>query len=880
MKLVRSFFQRLMGYRGREAREREFQAELDAHFQMHVEDNLRAGMDAAEARRQAALRFGSVESAREAVRERWTLAFVDQLRRDTLYALRGLKRNPGFAAAAILSLGLGAGAAIAIFTVADSLLLRPLPYHDPGRLVMVWEHSTRPGRPLRNVIAPGNYFDWKKQSRSFESIAAFADGRAVLDDRGLADEVGIQYVTQELLPMTGVKPVRGRLFTPEEDLPDSPIVVILSHRLWQSRFAGSDDVVGRKLTVGGRPATVIGILPAGFYFRNRETDLWAALGLDPNRDYRRNSGRYLTCAARLKPDISVAAGQAEMTAIAARLEQEYPAFDRYWTVYIEPLRDSMIFQVKTSMYVLLGAVGLLLAVACANVANLLLARYTTRRRELSVRTAIGAGQGRVVRQLLTESLVLGAAGGVLGLGIARAGVAALVALAPRDLARNADITMDLRIVAFAIGLSLLTGLLFGLAPALTAIRGDVLGGLREGARGSTGSHRLRNVLVALEVALSIVLLAGAGLLFRTLIGLQSVQSGLDPSSVLTLRVTLPNGRYRDAVQRKQFFERALSRMRELPGVRSASAINSLPFFGFASATRVDIAGHPTPPQGQEPSSVIRTVMPGYFTAMRIPIRKGRDFDEHDNDPEVPYRFLINEAFARQFMSGEEPLGRMLSARMQDKNPFGEIIGVVGDLKEGSVDKDAVPTIYYNQGHMTSGNMYFVLRTAISPLQLAAAAQGVIHDLDSSQPVADVASMETVVSETFARQRFSAVLLIGFSVIAVALAAIGIYGVLAYSVAERTREFGIRMALGADARRVIGLVAVSGARVVAIGAIAGLTGAYLLTGLLQSLLFGVTPHDPVTFVAVPCVLCAVAMIAAYLPARRASRVAPAEALRAE
>jgi putative ABC transport system permease protein len=880
MRWLRGVLARLHGWQGREARERDLQAELDAHFQMHVDDNLRAGMEPAAARRAAALRFGSVDAAKEAVRSRWTLEFLEHARQDADYAMRGLRWNPGFGITAVLSLALGTGAAIAIFTVADGLLLRPLPVRDPDRMIMVWEHNTRVGRTPRNVIAPANFLDWQKQNTVFQSMAAFADGRRVLDDGKQVDEVGVQFVTFDLLPMTGVQPWRGRLFTREEDLPGAPDVVILTYAIWQSRFAGSDAAVGRKVQINGRPATIVGVMPPGFYFRNRETDLWTTIGLDPARDYRKTSGRSLNCVARLKPGVSLRAAQAEMTAIAARLEQAYPEFDKNWTVNLETLRDSMVHQVKTSVYVLLGAVGLLLAVACANVANLLLARHTARRREMAVRSAIGAGQWRVVRQMITESLVLGAAGGLLGLGLARVGVAGLLALAPRDLTQSAAVAIDLRVVMFALGLSLFTGLLFGMAPAVSAARSDLISGLREGTRGSGGGHGFRNVLVAAEVALSIVLLAGAGLLFRTLAALQSVNPGLDSSNVLTFRVSLPNARYREPAQRSQFFERALDRLRALPGVRAASSINYLPFKGMASGTGIHIGGRPPDRPGERSIATIRTVMPGYFSAIGIPLLQGRDFDQRDNTVAAPYRFIVNETFARRYLAGENPLSKSVMAHMQDENPYGQIIGVVGDVKEGSVDHEPTPTVYYNQAHMDAGMMVFVLRVHGDPMALAGPARGVIRDLDSTQPVADIAPMQTVVRETFARQRFSAILLIGFSVIAVVLAAIGIYGVLAYSVAERTREIGIRMALGADAARVIGMVASAGARVVAMGTAAGMAGAFLLTGLLKSMLFGVEPHDAVTFVAVPCVLGLVAMIAAYLPARRASQVAPADALRAD
>jgi putative ABC transport system permease protein len=881
MRKLRATWLRLGGWWGREDRERELRDELEAHFQMHIEDNVRAGMTPAAARREALLRFGSVESAKESVRSGWTVGFLETLRQDLVYAMRGLRRNPAFALTATISLALGIGASVAIFTVTDELLIRPLPYRDPGRLMMVWESNVTRLRAQHNVVSPANYRDWKAQNDVFESIGAFGEGRGVLNDGRHVEEVGVQYVTADLLPLLGAAPYRGRLITPAEDLPGMPDVVLLSYRLWQSWFGGDESAIGRSVQFAGRPATVIGVMPPGFYFRNREIDVWSAMGLDPARDYRKGAGRYLMSVARLKPRISMQQAQTEMTAIARRLEIAYPVFDKNWSVTVEPLRDSMVRSVKTSMWVLLGAVGLLLAVACANVANLLLARYNSRRREIAVRSAVGAGRSRVIRQLLTESVVLAASGGLLGILLARLAVKGLVALAPRELVSNAEIAIDLRILAVAVALSLLTGIIFGLAPALAAARTGLLSGLRENDRGSIGGHgALRRGLVAAEVALSVALLAGAGLLFRSLIGLQAVDPGLDPSNVLTFRVILPTAHYREPAKRLQFFDRALEQIRALPGVRFASASNYLPFRGMASGTYVDIGGRPKAKPGEELVSTIRTVTPGYFQSMRIPMRSGRDFTDADNTIESPYRFIISESFARKYLAGEEPLGKQISAMMQDTNPFGEIIGVVGDVKEGALDKDPTPTVYYVHSHMPTGGMIFVVRTAGDPRSLAEPARRVIRGLDGAQPVAEIVPMEDVVRETFARQRFSALLLIGFSLVSLLLAAVGIYGVLAYTVTERTREFGVRVALGADPARIVTLVLGMGARLVLGGTVVGLAGAMLLTGLLKTMLFGVGVHDAVTFAVVPLVLLSVALLAAYLPARRASRMAPVEALRTD
>ena len=881
MRSLRRILIRIAGLFRKQRQEYELAEEFESHFAMHVDDNLKRGMSVAQALREARLKFGGIDSAKESMREGTTIMALEIIGRDLRYAVRGWRRKPGFAATAILSLALGIGASVSIFTLADNLLLRPLPYREPGRLMMVWEVNPHHKGTNRNVISPANYLDWKAQNHVFESMAVFGDGRAAFGDGDRVEELEEQYMSAELLPMLGVQPLRGRLFTSAEGLPAAPNVVLISYRLWQSWFGGDESVIGRKIQVRSTPATIIGVMPPGFYFRNRNADLWEAMELDPARDYRKTAGRYLMSVARLKPGITRDLAQTEMTAIARRLEADYPRFDTNWTVNVEPLRESLVSEVRTSMLVLLGAVGLLLAVACANVANLLLARYTSRRREMAVRLAIGAGRGRVVRQLITESVALGLAGGALGLGLARWSVFGLLAMAPVDLSRNISVAVDYRIVLFAVTVSVLTGVVFGLAPSFVASRTDLTRGLREDSRSSVGgAGHMRSALVAAEVALSVMLLAGATLLFRSLAGLQGVDPGLNPARVLTFRVQIPGARYREPIQRTQFFQQALEQLERVPGVESASAVSFLPFNGLAAGTGVVIAGRPPAKPGEGLSATIRTVMPGYFHTIGIPVMRGRVFTPADNTLDSPYRFVVNQAFVERYMAGEEALGQQISVEMDDKNPFGEIIGVVGNVKEGALDKEPTPTVYYIHAHLVYTGMVFVVRAQSDPLGLAGHARRVIHGIDPAQPVAQVQTLEAVLRETFARQRFSAQLLGGFSLASLLLAAVGIYGVLAYSVSERTREFGVRVALGAAPGRILTLVLGNGLRVVLVGALAGTGGALLLSGLLKSLLFGVKAHDAATFAAVPVVLIAVALLAAYLPARRASRLAPVDALRAE
>ena len=879
MKPLWRVWARVTGLFRKNWRDREMAQEFESHLQMHIDDNIQAGMSLEQARREALVRFGGREAAREAVRETSRLIWIETAARDVRYALRGLRLNPGFATTAVLSLTLGIGASVAIYTVADNLLLRPLPYPDAKQLVMLYELNPRRGFTY-NVISPANYFDWKAQSTSFSAIGGFIDFHVILGDGKRTEEVDSQAMSGEVLPALQVKPIRGRVFSAQEDKDDARVAVI-SYRLWQSWFGGEESVIGRQLQVNSRPFTVIGVLPPEFYFNTRSSDVWVPLGLNPAADLRKTQGRWMWAVARLKPGVSLTQARAEVAGIAHRLEIAYPEFNKGWGATAVPLRDAFVGEAKTSLMVLLGAVTLLLCVACANVANLLLARYSTRRREMAVRGALGAARGRLVRQLLTESVILGLAGGISGVVLAYFAVSGLVALAPRDLTRSVQITFDLRIVLFAFLLSVVTSIIFGLAPSLVASHGDLNRGLHEESRTSTGGgNRMRQWLVALEIACSVALMAGAGLLFRSLVGLQNVDPGLDANNVLNFRVSLPNQRYKEPQKKIDFFRQAADELGRLPGVRSASAVSYLPFNGIASATNLRIAGRPAARPGEELGAVIRTVLPGYFRTMGIPIKAGRDFTSADDVESTPYRFIVNDSFVHKFLPDEEPLGKQISVEMDNKNPFGEIVGVVGDVKEKTLDKEPTPTVYYIHSHLAYGEMVFVLRAEKDAMALAEPARKTINGIDPELPVSQVRTMETVVRQTFAGQQFSAVLLGGFSLASLLLAAIGIYGLLAYSVTQRTREIGVRIALGAEPRAITRMVVASGARMVIVGAAGGLAVALALSGLMKSLLFGISPRDPLTFIAAPAVFVAVALVAAYVPARKAARVSPMMALRAE
>jgi putative ABC transport system permease protein len=883
VKKLHAFLDQITGWFRRKRREQDLQEEFESHLQLHIDDNVRAGMSPEEARRHALIKFGGIEAAKESVREKARFLWIEHAARDLRYAARILRHNPVFAATAILSLALGIGSSVAIFTVADNLLLRPLPYPDASRLVMVWE-TNAVTHEQHNVVNPGNYINWKHQNTAFSQMAAFFDEyHAVFSDGVRHEELDAQIVTADLLPLLEVQPWRGRFFTKEEDESDARVVVI-SYRLWQSWFHGDDSVIGRQVEINARPFTVVGVLGPGFYFHKRSADLWLTLGLKASQAMQPGTppaaGRYLSVLARLKPGVSIEQAQAEMSGIASRLAAAYPKFDTGWSSNVEPLRNSLVRQVRASLIMLLGAVALLLGVACANVANLLLARYAARYREMAVRGALGASRSRVMRQLLIESLLLSLVGGSLGVALAFGVVRGLVWIAPQDLTRFANVSFDARVLAAGLAISVLTGIVFGLAPAFIATRTNLRDALHGNAASSTGNQSgLRTWLVGAEVAASVVLLAGAGLLFRSLVGLQAVDPGMDASGVLTFRVSLPHARYAKDEQAIQFFRQAAEKLSQIPGVQSASAVSYIPFNGLAAGTDVAISGRPPAKPGQALGTVVRTILPGYFKTLRIPIQRGRDFSDADNLLTAPLRFIVNEAFVRKYMRDEDPLTKSISVDMADKNPMGEIIGVVGNQKEGSLDKEAEPTAYYVHAHLPYTAMVLVLR-GNSAQALAGPARRAIQEIDPQQPIADVRTMEEILRDTFARQRLSALLLGGFSLTSLLLAGVGIYGVLAYSVAQRTREIGVRVALGATPGGILRLVIGNGARLVIAGTVAGLSGTLLLSGLMKSLLFGIGPRDPFSLVLAPAVLMVVALFAAYVPGRRAAHISPVDALRSE
>jgi putative ABC transport system permease protein len=764
--------------------------------------------------------------------------------------MRGFRRNPGFAITAIGSLALGIGAVVTIFTAADSLLFRPLPY----RLAMIWERNTRAGRAPWNVISPANFVDWKTRNSVLEDMAAFLEFPTTLLDGDRSEEFHTQSVSANLFPMLGVQPVLGRSFTAEEDLASSrqESLLLISNRLWQSRFGGDPKILGRRVMINSVPRTIIGVMPPGFYFLHRNVDLWGPLGLDPAFDYRKNSGRYMNAVGRLKPGVTIAHAQTQMKG------------SRRWHM---PPPVAVLPQPAGSA----GMFGHFALMIHALVPGPRSSFYRTSGKRSPVHALC------LFRQTLTESLLLAALAGMSGLMLGKLALAGLVALAPQSLTQSAPIAMDWRIILFAVGLSTLTGILFGFAPSIMASRADVAPEPNRTSRWSSGHGTCsRAWLIVGEIAAAVILLAGASLLIRSLVKLQGADPGLKAANLLTFRFNLPAARY-SAAQRTQFFNKVISRIEQLPGVRSASAVSYLPFNGMAAGTSVAVGGRPPARPGEHLVATIRTVMPRYFETMGIPIRHGRDFTDQDNTPESPIRFIVNEAFVRKYLPGEEPLGKTSNAAMGQTNPFGEVVGVVGDVKEGTLAKDPEPTVYYNHAHLEYTGMTTVVRTQGDPLALAGPLCSVMRGLDATLPVADMNTMETILGETYARERFSAILLTGFSFSALLLAAIGIYGVMAYSVSERTREIGVRVAMGADTARIVTMVLGDAARFIAAGLLAGVAGALAASRFVSGLLFQTGERDPVAFTIAIAFLIAAASVAAHVPDRRAARLDPMQAL---
>jgi putative ABC transport system permease protein len=884
MDVLKLAFRRIKALFKRDAIDQDMDKEMRLHLQLLTEEYERSGMTTKEAQHAARLRFGNVPLIKDRGRDIRGAAILEDLLRDVRLAMRGFRRAPGFTATVVLMLGLGIGANTAIFSVVDRLLLRDLPYPDGEQVVMVYE--TFPTNP-RNNVSPANWMDWQRLSRSFEFLAAFNGNSATLTGEGEPELLNAQMVSEEFFPAMKVRPLIGRAFSAEDNREKAPPVVILSYRLWQRRFGGNEKIIGTTIPLDSSPREVIGVMPADFYFVSQDTDFWMPYLLDRNRDWRAGSGRNMLVAGRLKPSVTIASAQAEMKRIARQLEQMH-SFNKGSSVEVVPLREVLTGQVRGSLLVLFAAVGVLLLIACFNVASMMLARSASCRHEIAVRCSLGAGRGALLRQLVVESFLLACAGGAAGFLVALWGVSALLEMAPRNLIRVVDVPLDRWVLLYTLGLSLITGLIVGLAPALMITRGSPSEYLRGLGRSITQSPRLRPRLVVAQVTMTVVLLCGAGLLIRSFAALSGVRTGVDADKVLTMLVTLPDARYnRD--QQIEFVQRAVEYLEALPGVESAAAARSIPVIGATAGTGVHVRGTPDLPMNDRPMTRVRSVTPGYFKTLGIPVIRGRDFTAEDLRKNAEPVFIVNEVFVRSVLSGKDPLGVSIKVSLPD-NSYARIVGVVADVSERSLRRGAEPTVFYNQRQLPYPGMTLFIR-ANRPATLAENAVKGIQDMDRSQAITQVRTLREWLGLSIARERLNAVILTAFAMTALLLASLGLYGLLAFFVTERTQEIGIRMALGAKASGVLRMVMSHGLRLVVWGTVLGVVGAFALSRFIQSLLvgataqdpgllFGVTTHDPITFLSVVALLVIVSSLAAVVPAWRATKVDPLVALRQE
>ena len=810
---------------------------------------------------------------------------METLLKDIRYGVRGLVKRPGFTAIALITLALGIGANTAIFSVVNAVLLRPLQFKDPEQLVVVWEDATFAGFP-RNTPAPANYIDWKNQSQSFADMAATAETSFNLTGDGEPERVSAHAVTANFFPLFGVQPLIGRSFLPEEDQPGANKVVVISHSLWQSRYGGDRNILNRDIQLNGEKHTVIGVMPAGFQFMEGFVRLWVPLALSPEEMANRG-GHYLKVVGRLKPGVELVQAQADMDAVMSRLARDYPAatFNGKLGAIVTPMREQLVGEARSSLIVLLVAVAFVLLIACANVAGLLLARAVARRREIALRVALGASRLRVVRQLLTESLLLAVVAGVLGSLLAYWSFTFLEGLVPAEMAQLTTLKLDTRILAFTLLISIITGVIFGLVPALQSANIDLNDALKQSSTRTTSTGRLRSSMIVFEVALSLVLLVGAGLLIQTLFQLFRQYAVLEPEQVLTLRTVLPREKYSEPQQRINFYQQVLERVEHLPGVVSAGYTTSVPLQWKGGTSGFYPEGLKTPIPGMAYDANHRQVSTDYLKTMHIPLRQGRYFDPRDNAQSMPIA-IINETMARQYWPGENALGRRFKIGDPDdpERPWTEIVGIVADVRQMGLDEPVKAEMYlpYQQ---INHNPWFIprdlaIRTSGETSNIVGSVRQIIREVDPDQPVSNVATMSELLGEEAAQRRMGMIMLAGFAGLALLLASLGLYGVLAYVVTQHTNEIGVRLALGATPRNILFLVLRKGMGLTLLGVVMGLAAAFWLTRLMSSLLFGVKSFDPLTFVVVPLLLAAVALLACAIPARRATKVDPMVALRYE
>jgi putative ABC transport system permease protein len=784
-----------------------------------------------------------------------------------------LLKHRGVSAIAVLTLGLGIGANTAIFSVVNAVVLRPLPFDQPERIVRIWGKFSQGDQA---ATSPPDYLDYRARNSTFEEFAAIVPTSYNLSDQAGPERVAAAVATTNFFRALGIKPVQGRDFLPEEEQPGLARVAIISEGLWRRRFGGAPDIVGKTLTLDGKSSTVVGVVPNAANVLE-ETELWTPLTFD-NPEMKVRRFHFLRAFGRLKPGVTLQQAQADVDAIAAGLEKEYPDSNATWRLRMLSLSEALLGDLRTPLYVLLGAVAFVLLIACANVANLLLARAASRQKEMAIRSAMGARPRRLVRQLLTESIALSTVGGGVGLLLALWGTDVLVKMTPATIARAPEISVDNRVLGFTLLLSLLCGVVFGLVPALQTSKPDLNESLKEGGKGAgTGmrNNRVHSLLVVTEIALALVLLVGAGLLVQSFRRLQEVDPGFDPRNTLTMRLFLPDSKYGEPGQATAFLEQVLDRIAAIPGVKAVGTTTHLPMRGGGD-TYFKIEGRPFSEPNQQVTAINPGISHNYLNAMGIPLVKGRQFTEQETR-EPQRTVIINEQFERTYFAGEDPMGKRLIIDM-GQPAICEIIGVARDIKQFALEFDSTPTMYLPSLNVFRPNL--IVRTSGDPLAMAANVRATVQSLDKDQPVSNVSSMEQIISSSVAEPRFRTLLLGVFAALALVLAGVGIYGVMSYTVSRRTHEIGIRMALGARPNDTLKLIVGQGLTLAVIGVTIGVGAALLLTRLLSTLLFNISPTDPLTFGVIAGLLMCVALVACYIPARRATTVDPVHALRCE
>ncbi len=877
---LKSFLRRVQGLWRSETIHQEITDELQFHIDMRVEENIQRGMSPDEARRDAERSFGNFTRIKEQGYDVRGGQWLEAVWQDLRYSARMLRKQPGFTVIAVLTLALGIGANTAVFSIVNAVLLRPLPYQAPERL-MILRESVSGG--VNSTVSYPNFADWRAQNTVFASIAAVRQNESFnLTGTGEPERLQGQLVSAEFFSTLGIKPLVGRDFLPEEDREGATPAVILSYGLWQRRFGNDPSVVGQQLTLNNQNFTVVGITQPDFQY-GMEADVSVPISLQAERFRTRGADPGTRVVARLKPNVSQRQAEADLNMIAARLEQQYPESNKGRRALVTPLHESFVGDVRQPLLILLGAVGLVLLIACANVANLLLVRASARQKEMAVRVALGASRATIIRQLLTESVLLAAVGAALGTLLAFWGTSFIAAQLPDGIPRLQEANLDARVLVFTLAVSLLTGLLFGLAPALQASRTNLTEGLKEGERGSSGRRQwLRSVLVVGEVALTLTLLVGAGLLIQSFRRVLAVEPGFQAQNLLTMQVSVNNP---DGQQIANFFDRLQQSVRNLPGVTSVAVSNGLPFVGVNRPNFI-IEGRPLPEPGKEAGGARYTVSPNYFQTMGIALLKGRLFNAQDTS-DSPRVIVIDEMLARRHFPNEDPLGKRL--KQGPDAPSLEIVGVVRHVEQNGLEGQAsnLNQFYTNFNQISleglPGNVRRInvlVRTEVEPLSLASSVRAQVSALNKDQAVFNVRTMEQIVAQSVAARRFSMLLLTVFAVVALALASLGIYGLMSYTVAQSTREIGVRMALGAQVSDVLKLVIGHGMTLVLIGVGLGLVASLALTRTMKNLLFGVSATDPVTFAAIALLLVLVALLACFVPARRATKVDPLRALRHE